>query len=339
MTSERSLEVLRVIVTDYIRNREPVGSKSIVERHAFGVSAATIRNDMAQLEEAELIAAPHTSSGRVPTDKGYRMFVDRLADLRPVSVAQRRAIESFLDGANDLDELLDLSVRTLAHLTGSVAVAQVPSLAGAIIHHVEFVRLGDRRIMTVVITDSGRIEQRIGEVSEPVTDDLLTRMRDRFGPKLVGSTVQEAATALRDVTDVFEPGDAELLAPIIVNLLEQVLAARQERFVVAGAANLARTERDFPSTILPVLEAIEEQVVLLRLFSELTNDDGFGVRIGREHTQEGLAETSVLSSRFASDHGMSGIGVIGPTRMDYQHNMVAVRAVARYLSRALGDTP
>src|SRR5688572_13002471 len=116
MVSERSLAVLRVIVQDYVASREPVGSKSIVERHSFGVSAATIRNDMAQLEEEELITAPHTSSGRVPTDKGYRVFVDQLTDVRPLTPAQRQAIETFLDQAADLDDVLARTVRLLSHL-------------------------------------------------------------------------------------------------------------------------------------------------------------------------------------------------------------------------------
>src|SRR3978361_666138 len=117
MVSGRSLDVLRVIVQDYVASREPVGSKSIVERHAFGVSAATIRNDMAALEEEELIVAPHTSSGRVPTDKGYRLFVDQLADLRPLNHAQRQAIELFLGESIDLDDVLARTVRLLSQLT------------------------------------------------------------------------------------------------------------------------------------------------------------------------------------------------------------------------------
>ena len=127
MVSERSLAVLRVIVQDYVATREPVGSKSIVERHSFGVSSATIRNDMAQLEEEELIAAPHTSSGRIPTDKGYRVFVDQLTELRPLTPAQRQAIETFLDQAADLDDVLARTVRLLSHLTSQVALAQYPT--------------------------------------------------------------------------------------------------------------------------------------------------------------------------------------------------------------------
>src|SRR6476660_2174458 len=111
MVSERGLEVLRVIVQDYVASREPVGSKAIVERHQFGVSAATIRNDMALLEEEELITAPHTSSGRVPTDKGYRLFVDHLSEVRPLTSAQRHAIEAFLDSSVDVDDVLARTVR------------------------------------------------------------------------------------------------------------------------------------------------------------------------------------------------------------------------------------
>ena len=131
MVSERGLRVLRAIVQDSVETHEPVGSRSIVDRYSFGVSAATIRNDMALLEDEELIAAPHTSSGRVPTDKGYRVFVDHLAQLRPLSVAQRTAIESFLTAPSDLDDLMVRTVRVLTQLTGQVALAQYPSFARA----------------------------------------------------------------------------------------------------------------------------------------------------------------------------------------------------------------
>ncbi|CAG7845372.1 Heat-inducible transcription repressor HrcA [Pseudoclavibacter triregionum] len=333
----RGLEVLRVIVSDYIVHREPVGSKSIADRHAFGVSAATIRNDMAQLEEAELITAPHTSSGRIPTDKGYRLFVDRLADLRPLTAAQRRAIERFLEPSGDFDGTLERAVRTLATLTSSVAILQVPSLAVASIRHVEFVKLGERRLLTVVITDSGRVEQRVGELAEPISDELVERLREGFGARLVGRTVGEAAADLRDVSGLIEPRHADLLAPIVANLLDQALSNTQERLVMAGASNLAHTERDF-SSIAPVLEAIEEQVALLRLLQELSLDDGVAVRIGGEHRDAALSETALVAAGYSSDDGEARLGVLGPTRMDYQRNLVAVRAVARYLSR-LFDGP
>ena len=138
MVSERSLAVLRVIVQDYVASREPVGSKSIVERHSFGVSAATIRNDMAQLEEEELIAAPHTSSGRVLTDKGYRVFVDQLTELRPLSAGQRQAIETFLGEAVDLDTCSPApSASVPADQPGGTR--PVPVVRHARVRHVELV--------------------------------------------------------------------------------------------------------------------------------------------------------------------------------------------------------
>ena len=120
----RKLEVLRAIVEDYVATEEPVGSKSLAERHSLGVSPATIRNDMALLEEEGFISQPHTSAGRVPTDKGYRLFVDRLAGVKPLSVAERRAIESFLEGAVDLDDVIGRTVRLLSQITRQVAVVQ-----------------------------------------------------------------------------------------------------------------------------------------------------------------------------------------------------------------------
>lgn len=337
MLSERSLEVLRAIVGDYVATREPVGSKRLVERHGFGVSAATIRNDMAALEEADLITAPHTSSGRIPTDKGYRVFVDRLAEIRPLSTAQRRAIEEFMAGTHEPERLLDRSVRTLAQLTGQVAIGHLPSLLHADIHRIELVPLGPRRALTVLITDTGRVEQRIAELPREFDDDAAERLRERLNERLAGTRLQDAAERLRDLEGLVAPDLVDLAAPIAESLIEQVLANRQYRLVIAGAANLARTEGDF-SSILPVLEAIEEQVVLLRLFAELdVRDREVAVSIGHEHDGTPLEETSIVGTGYTADGGEARVGLLGPTRMDYPRNIAAVRAVARYLFRGLEE--
>ena len=142
---DRKLDVLRAIVEDYVSTQEPVGSKALVERHNLGVSPATIRNDMAALEDEGYIAQPHTSAGRIPTDKGYRLFVDRLSTVKPLSTAERRAIQNFLDGAVDLDDVVARTVRLLAQLTQQVAVVQYPSLTRSTVRHVELVPLTHRR--------------------------------------------------------------------------------------------------------------------------------------------------------------------------------------------------
>lgn len=339
MVSDRGLEVLRVIVQDYVASREPVGSKSIVERHSFGVSAATIRNDMALLEDEELIAAPHTSSGRVPTDKGYRVFVDQLADLRPLTSAQRQAIEAFLGQSIDLDDVLARTVRLLSQLTHQVALVQYPSLATSRVRHVELVPLSESRIMTVFITDSGRVEQRLVDVSAPLEDEFLGELRAKLNAALGGLGLADAAARLEALAEEFPPARRPLVAQVASSLTEQVLANRQDKLLMAGAANLARTEQDFTGSIYPVLEAIEEQVTLLRLFGEMEVDHGgVSVSIGRENAGFGLDETSVLTSGYSSSGGsVARLGVLGPMRMDYSNNMAAVRAVARYLSRLLGS--
>jgi len=339
MVSARGLDVLRVIVQDYVATREPVGSKSIVERHSFGVSAATIRNDMVMLEDEELIAAPHTSSGRVPTDKGYRMFVDQLADLQPLTSAQRQAIESFLGQADDLDDVLARSVRLLSQLTNSVALVQYPSLATARVRHVELVPLGTTRVMTVFITDSGRVEQRLIDVPEALDEVFLGELRAKLNSALTGQALPEAAERLANFAELFPAERRTIVAQVATSLVEQVLANRTDKLVLAGTANLARTEQDFTGSIFPVLEAIEEQVTLLRLFSEMEVAGGaISTRIGRENAEFGLEETSVVTSGYSSSGGsVAHLGVLGPTRMDYSNNMAAVRAVARYLSRLLDD--
>ena len=340
MVSERSLAVLQAIVQDYVASREPVGSKTIVERHAFGVSAATIRNDMALLEEEELIAAPHTSSGRIPTDKGYRVFVDQLTDIRPLTQAQRQAIETFLGESSDLDELLARTVRLIAQLTKQLAVVQYPSFGSARVRHVELVSLAPNRVLCILISDSGQVEQRLAELEEPVDEDTLGALRVRLNDIADGRTMADAAEALSSETGSVDRRHAAVLHTLAATLADQARAQRQDRLVVAGAANLVRTEQDFAGSILGVIEAIEEQVVLLKLFGEMATDEhAVAVRIGRENASFGLSEASIVSSAFEiPGRDISRLGIVGPTRMDYSHSMAAVRAVARYLSRTLGET-
>src|SRR5207302_10781365 len=168
MIEDRKLAVLRAIVEDYVSTNEPVGSKSLVERHQLGVSPATIRNDMAALEDDGFITQPHTSAGRVPTDKGYRLFVDRLSSVKPLSSAERKAIDSFLRGAIDLDDVVHRTVRLLAQLTHQVAVVQYPSLSRSSVRHLELVQLSQTRVLVVLITDTGRVEQRVVDLPGPL---------------------------------------------------------------------------------------------------------------------------------------------------------------------------
>src|SRR3954462_5890028 len=197
MQEERRLAVLRAIVEDYVSTEEPVGSKALVERHGLGVSPATVRNDMAVLEDEGYITQPHTSAGRVPTDKGYRLFVDRLTTLKPMSAAEKRAIASLLDGAVDLDDVVQRSVRLLAQLTRQVAVVQYPTLSRSTVRHVELVALAPNRLLVVLILSTGRVEQRLVELEEELADEALVALRSRVNHAATGEIIADAAAALR----------------------------------------------------------------------------------------------------------------------------------------------
>lgn len=239
--SSRRLEILRAIVDEYVATQEPVGSKAIAERHGLGISPATIRNEMAVLEDEGLITQPHTSAGRIPTDLGYRVFVDKLATVKPLSPAERRAIETFLDEANNLEQLMKRSAKLLADITKQVAVITYPI---------------------------------IGENT--------------------GS----------------------------------------EKMAISGTANLARSGEDLGLTLSPILEALEEQVVLMRLLDEANST--VHVRIGREQIETNLQSTSLVSVGYGANSAQLGaVGVLGPTRMDYAGSIAAVDAVARYVGRFL----
>src|SRR6476620_8112353 len=178
---DRRFEVLRAIVADFVSTKEPIGSKSLVERHNLGVSSATVRNDMAVLEAEGYIAQPHTSSVRITTEKGYRAFVNRLDDVKPMSSAERRAILSFLESGVDLDDVLRRAVRLLAQLTRQVAVVQYPTLSSSTVRHLEVVALSPARLLLVVITDSGRVDQRIVELGNALDDHQFTQLRELLG--------------------------------------------------------------------------------------------------------------------------------------------------------------
>jgi len=331
---ERRLAVLRAIVEDYVATEEPVGSKALVDRHRLGVSPATVRNDMAALEEEGFITQPHTSAGRVPTDKGYRLFVDRLTTVKPMTVAERRAIATLLDGAVDLDDVVHRSVRLLAQLTRQVAVVQYPTLSRSTVRHVELVALTPSRLLTVLILSTGRVEQRLVELTEELTDAALADLRGQVNRAATGRTIVEAVTSMRALAC-----ELPATAPVAEALVEAMSDHRSdERIVVGGAANLARYGDSFDSAVRPLLEALEEHVVLLKLLGEATTGDTVTVRIGHEGPYRELASTSVVATGYGpGQEALATLGIVGPTRMDYPGTMAAVRAVARYVSRILDE--
>jgi heat-inducible transcriptional repressor len=335
-TSTRRLEILRAIVDEYVATQEPVGSKAIADRHELGVSPATIRNEMALLEEEGLITAPHTSAGRIPTDRGYRVFVDKLAEVKPLSTPERRAIESFLEGALDLDDVVMRTVRLLADVTKQVAVVQYPSIVKSRVRHVELVPLTSSRIMMILITDAGRVEQRVIELTRDVQEAFIASIRTQLNNAMAGQSLPDVAERITGIIESYSAADRRDISLIVSAVIEMAIERAEEKVVLAGTANLARFSDDFSSTMHPVLEALEEQVVLLRLLGDAA--DTVKVRIGSEQSEKNLKTTSLVTVGYGdSGSPLGALGILGPTRMDYAGSMAAVGAVARYVGRFITE--
>jgi heat-inducible transcriptional repressor len=336
----RRFDVLRAIVADFVSTREPIGSKALVERHNLGVSSATVRNDMAVLEAEGYITQPHTSSGRVPTEKGYREFVDRLDEVKPLSQPERRAIQQFLESGVDLDDVLRRAVRLLAQLTRQVAVVQYPTLSSSTVRHLEVVALTPARLLLVVITDSGRVDQRIVELGDAIDEHQLGQLRDLLGQALDGKKLAAASVAVSDLAVQLDGkgGLGDAVGRSATVLLESLVEHREERLMIGGAANLTRNTADFGGSLRSVLEALEEQVVVLRLLAAQQEAGKVTVRIGHETEAEQMLGASMVSTAYGrSGTVFGGMGVLGPTRMDYPGTIANVAAVALYIGEVLGS--
>jgi heat-inducible transcriptional repressor len=340
---ERRFDVLRAIVADFVSTKEPIGSKSLVERHNLGVSSATVRNDMAVLEAEGYITQPHTSSGRVPTEKGYREFVDRLDDVKPLSVAERRAIQGFLESGVDLDDVLRRAVRLLAQLTRQVAIVQYPTLSTSTVRHLEVIALTPARLLMVVITDSGRVDQRVVELGDVIDDHQLSQLREMLGQALEGKKLSAASIAVAELAAQLDGRGrqskslSDAVGRSATVLLESLVEHSEERLMLGGTANLTRNTADFGGSLRSILEALEEQVVVLRLLAAQQEAGKVTVRIGHETEAEQMVGTSVVSTTYGTtDIVYGGMGVLGPTRMDYPGTIASVAAVALYIGEVLG---
>lgn len=341
---DRRFEVLRAIVADFVSTKEPIGSKTLVERHNLGVSSATVRNDMAVLEAEGYITQPHTSSGRVPTEKGYREFVDRIDNVKPLSASERSAILNFLETGVDLDDVLRRAVRLLAQLTRQVAIVQYPTLSTSTVRHLKVVALTPARLLLVVITDSGRVDQRIVELGDAIDEHELGKLRELLGQALEGKPLATASVAVSDLATHLNGGSgmsnalSNAVGRAATVLVETLVEHTEERLLLGGTANLTRNTADFGGSLRSVLEALEEQVVVLRLLAAQQEAGKVTVRIGHETEAEQMVGTSVVSTAYGSSGKVyGGMGVVGPTRMDYPGTIANVAAVALYIGEVLGS--
>jgi heat-inducible transcriptional repressor len=254
-----------------------------------------------------------------------------------LSAAERRAIESFLGGAYSLDDVVMRTVRLLVQLTRQVAVVQYPSLTRSSIRHIELVPLAPQKLLLVLITDTGRVEQCTVDLPRPWDDASVSQVRSIVNACLGGHKLSDAAAMVTELSERIPAEDRMNANSVFTVLLASLVERSEEKIVFGGAANLAA--HDFSKGLREVLEALEEQVVLMRLLGEATEPAILTVRIGSENQVAGLQATSVVSTGYGNEaEPLAKLGVLGPTRMDYPGTMGAVRAVARYVGQILMES-
>lgn len=335
---DRKARVLRAVIQDFIQTALPVGSKTLVERYSLGISPATVRNELAALEEQGYLSHPHTSAGRVPTDIGYRWYVDTLRNLGSVARAQQDAIERHFAGVTDMEELLLRTSVLLASLTRLTAVVIPPSLDRSRLRHVELVSLGRRAALIVLIVETGRVAKRVAELPDEAGPEVLDHLGKQLNELLVGQRLDEAVALLDAGADRVEPAGRALYDTIARTIENMVDDQGSQRVFIGGQAHIAGPGVfDAIETVQAVFEALEQQVILLRLLQAAIGSEAVSVTIGSENVIESMRACSVVAARYPAGDATGNIGVLGPTRMDYLRAMVAVQAVAKHLGAVLED--
>ena len=336
----RKAAVLRAIVSHYVGSGEPVGSKTLANRFNLGVSPATVRNEMAALEEAGLIYQPHTSAGRVPTDVGYRYFVDAWArDVQLPPGDARRIRRFFTEPRWELEEALRETATLLSRVTHHAAVVFAPALDLSIVKHVELVRLSGDRVMLILVTDSGRVENHVVMVPESVDDVQLEQAKDMLNRIAVGVQLDSAADTIDASVERFPLELRDAVTTVVKALREELSQRETERVFLEGASNIV-DEGKFADleTVRGVIGALEHRRLVLELLADALAKDRLSVRIGSENRARQMQFCSVITAPYGrTGSALGSLGVVGPTRMDYNRSIAAVHEVAGALGRMLTD--
>ncbi|HET6794336.1 MAG TPA: heat-inducible transcriptional repressor HrcA [Acidimicrobiales bacterium] len=333
MLDERKAAILRAVVEEYIETAQPVGSSHVAVRPDVSVSPATVRNEMVALEREGFLTQPHTSAGRIPTDKGYRFFVDRLTSPGPLGPADRQAVRDFFARAHgELEQMLHDTTRLLSQLTSYAAVVVRPPADVATIRSVQLVGMAPRHALLVAVLSNGGIVRHSLDFKEDTGDERLASATAHLCAHLVGRPLGDLGTLPRT-------GDAQTdaVSDEAVSVLRGSGSEDSDQVFVGGASRMAAAF-DAVDTVRKVLDTLEQQYVVVSLLSDVL-DRGLSVAIGSEHGLQPLAECSVVVAPYGPAGERTGtIGVLGPTRMNYPQAMAAVAVVSQRLDRRLEET-
>ena len=329
---DRKAAILRAVVEEYIETAQPVGSGHVADRPDVAVSSATVRNELAALERDGFLVQPHTSAGRVPTDKGYRFFVDHLTQPGPLGPAERQQVRDFFARAHgELEQMLHDTSRLLSELTSYAAVVVSPPAEGATIRSVQLVGLAPKIGLLVTVLSNGAVVKHTLDLAEEVGDERLGAATAHLGAHLVGATF--AGVGRPPAT-----GDAALDGVVeqAVTALSSPTGDEPDQVYVGGAARMAAAF-DAVETVRSVLDTLEQQYVVVTLLRDVV-DRGLSVAIGHEHGLQPLAECAVVVAPYGHAADRAGtIGILGPTRMNYPQALAAVTMVSQRLGRRLDE--
>jgi len=329
MLSDRRQQILRALIEEYIACAMPVGSKTLTDNYGLGVSSATIRNELSLLEDLGYIRQPHTSAGRVPTDTGYRAFVDMLleSNASEQNDEYREAASKLKASATEIDNYLEKTSAALARMTDCLSIVLAPSVLKAHLKQISLISFTEFHLLIVLVTDDGQVFNRHVDMDLPISADELGHLQNALNEALVGKTLKDVEEGLgRGVK--LATGNAHMR-----QLLSEVLACMQDSGVshthsLGLTALLAQPEFSNAASIVPVLQVLEDQTVLLEIAEDVmrSNEDPT-VRIGKENVADGLSGVSMVASRYGHADTGGIVAVIGPTRMDYSRAISAVKLV------------
>ena len=335
MLSDRRQRVLAALIEEYVAHAMPVGSRTLTERYKLGVSPATVRNELSYLEDGGYIAQPHTSAGRVPTDYGYRAFVDNLlsSGFAPEEARYQAVVDELRRSATELDALLERTSVALTRLTDCLSVVIAPSVLTLRIKQISLISLNPYRALVVVVTEDGQVLNRQMDFSMEVSGEDLAQVQLFLSEVFCGKTLREVEDGLgRGMAEAFRDPLVRMALEEVFSCLQEGRSGRSHR--LGMSALLTQPEFSQANAVLPIMQVLEDDTVLLHVLDESAEVDGtLSVHIGRENKSAELSGVSVVASRYGRGDAAGVVAVIGPTRMDYSKVIQAVRAA----TTALGD--
>lgn len=339
--SERERTVLRYVIHDFIETAVPVGSRYISKRHEddLGLSAATIRNVMSDLEYLGYINHPHTSAGRVPTDLGYRFYLDALMQKENLSEADQKTIRDNITAADDEEEVYRQSSKLLSKISQQLCIVTSPYLSRGIFEKMELIQLSTTRLMVIISLKMGLVRTLMMDVASEIPRERLDDLARFLNERLSGLTLEQIRESFADRIKDARNEESGLIRLFIDSVDKLFVANKADRLHIAGAnAIVEQPEFENPKNFRGVIELINNEEIIIHVLEKNRRPDGIQVRIGQENEDEKLKDYSVITSAYAMGNVTGSIGVIGPTRMNYARMIPLVDYVARTISQMFSNT-